>query len=115
MPRSPSGCVFCAIAAGEEPASQVWQDDVCCAFMDIAPISPGHVLVAPRRHAVLLHELPEDVRRHLFDVGQRVRQAIDASTVPADAFNFMLNDGRAANQSVPHVTCTWCRGDAATR
>lgn len=96
-------CIFCAIAAGEEPASRVYQDDLCCAFMDIAPISPGHVLVIPRRHAVLLHELPEDSRRRLFDVGQRVRQAIDASAVPADAFNFMLNDGRAANQTVPHV------------
>ena len=99
MPR----CIFCAIAAGEEPASRVWEDDVCCAFMDVAPISPGHVLVIPRRHARLIHELPQDVRRHLFDVGCRVRRAIGASSVAADGVNLMLNDGRAANQTVPHV------------
>ncbi len=99
MPR----CVFCAIAAGEEPASRVYEDDLCCAFMDIAPISPGHVLVIPRQHAQWLDELPEDVRRHLFEVGCRIRRAIGESSVPADGAHLMLNDGRAANQTVPHV------------
>ena len=33
----------------------------------------------------------------------RQRRAADASAIPGGGVNFLLNDGRAANQTVPHV------------
>lgn len=41
-------CVFCAIVAGEVPSSRVYEDDVIVAFMDLHPVTPGHLLVIPR-------------------------------------------------------------------
>lgn len=95
-------CVFCRIVAGELPASVVHRDELCWAFMDVRPIRPGHVLVVPARHAVHLHELDAATRARLWEVGQRVAGAHRA-TLASPGHNFLLNDGRAANQTVPHV------------
>ena len=42
--------MFCAIAAGEAPASIVWEDTLAIAFMDLRQPNPGHTLVIPRAH-----------------------------------------------------------------
>jgi histidine triad (HIT) family protein len=50
-------CLFCRIAAGEIPASVVYEDDRLLAFKDINPQAPLHVLVIPRRHIETLNDL----------------------------------------------------------
>ena len=40
--------IFTQIIAGEMPGHFVWKDDVCVAFLTIAPLQPGHTLVVPR-------------------------------------------------------------------
>ena len=98
-----AGCIFCAIVRGEAPASFVHRDEVCVAFMDLFPIRSGHVLVVPRAHAVHLHELPEEVRAHLFVVATRIMEAQRASGIGWQGGNVLVNDGPAAGQHVPHV------------
>ncbi|MEU0877480.1 HIT domain-containing protein [Lentzea sp. NPDC005914] len=46
------GCVFCTIVAGEAEASVVCADERAVAFMDLGAVTPGHVMVVPRAHAV---------------------------------------------------------------
>jgi diadenosine tetraphosphate (Ap4A) HIT family hydrolase len=41
--------LFTRIINGEIPGRFVWQDDDVVAFLTIAPITPGHTLVVPRR------------------------------------------------------------------
>lgn len=43
-------CLFCRIAAGEIPATVVYETDDTLAFRDIAPKAPVHVLVIPKAH-----------------------------------------------------------------
>ena len=38
-------CVFCKIAAGEIPASVVYEDDKVIAFDDLEPQMPVHTLI----------------------------------------------------------------------
>ena len=97
------GCIFCAVVAGKAPASIVWQDETCIAFMDLFPLRHGHVLVVPRQHAALLNELPATTRDHLFRVGCQVIAAQKAIGLHADGANLLVNDGKPANQHVPHV------------
>lgn len=52
-----TACLFCRIAAGEIPASIVYQDERLLAFRDINPQAPGHVLVIPRKHIATLNDL----------------------------------------------------------
>lgn len=39
--------VFSKIIDHEIPAHIVWQDETTCAFLDIKPITPGHILLVP--------------------------------------------------------------------
>lgn len=96
-------CVFCAVLRGEMPASVVWRDEVCIAFMDLYPLREGHVLVVPHQHAPLLNELEPATREHLFRIGCRVIAAQKAAGLHADGANLIVNDGKPANQHVPHV------------
>jgi histidine triad (HIT) family protein len=43
-------CIFCKIVAKEIPANIVYEDDNFLAFVDIHPLSPGHVQVIPKQH-----------------------------------------------------------------
>ncbi len=102
MPTQPN-CIFCRIVAGELPASVVHRGERCWALMDIRPVRPGHVLVIPTRHAVLAGELEAPTRARIWELGHSIAAVLRASDLPGDACNFLLNDGRAANQTVPHV------------
>jgi diadenosine tetraphosphate (Ap4A) HIT family hydrolase len=96
-------CIFCAIALGTAPASVVFADDRYLAFMDIHPAQLGHVLVVPRRHAPLLADLSAPEAEALFGLARRVALALGHSGLPCDGVNLLLNDGAAANQTVPHA------------
>ena len=98
-----SDCIFCSIVQGTAPASLVYQDEYCMAFMDLFPMRPGHVLVIPHQHAVFIGELDAATRARIFEVGNAVIQAQKAAGLPCDGNNVFLNDGPAANQHVPHV------------
>ena len=96
-------CVFCQIVAGELPASVVHRGERCWAFMDIRPVTRGHTLVVPARHAVHLEELDDGTRARMWQLGQQIAGAQRASAIPCRDHNFVLNDGKAANQTVPHA------------
>lgn len=96
-------CPFCAIEAGDAPASVVTGDEHTLAFMDINPVNPGHVLVVPRAHAPRLADLAEETGGHLFRVGTHVANALYESSIPTDGINFLVADGEAAGQEVFHL------------
>ena len=96
-------CIFCQILAGASPASFVYRDDVCAAFMDIQPVNPGHVLVIPNTHAAYLADLHADTAAHLARITQRLAAAVRQSGVRCEGVNLFLADGEAAGQEVFHV------------
>jgi diadenosine tetraphosphate (Ap4A) HIT family hydrolase len=96
-------CVFCAVVAGEAPAIPVYEDDDFLAILDIRPIVRGHVLVIPRVHTVDLTDTPPATVADMMRIGQRIARAARASALHADGNNIVLNDGKAAFQSVSHV------------
>jgi diadenosine tetraphosphate (Ap4A) HIT family hydrolase len=52
---------------------------------------------------VRLGDLPPGDAGAILDLGVRVAAAMRAGAVPCDDAHFVVNDGRAAFQSVPHV------------
>jgi histidine triad (HIT) family protein len=94
-------CVFCQIVRGESPASIVYQDDAVIAFMDIQPITQGHMLVAPRGHAVLMKDVPDQVSARAFFVARKLASLVPA-TLGAGGVNLFVADGEVAFQDVPH-------------
>jgi diadenosine tetraphosphate (Ap4A) HIT family hydrolase len=96
-------CPFCAIVAGEAPASIVREDAETLAFMDLNPVNEGHVLVVPKAHHSGLAGLDDATGGRLFAVAQDVAAALRSSAVPTDGINLFLADGAAAGQEVFHV------------
>ena len=94
-------CVFCQIVRGESPASFVFQDDAIIAFMDIQPITQGHVLVAPRGHAIFMKDVPDQVAMRAFFVARKLA-GIMQSVLGAGGVNLFVADGEVAFQDVPH-------------
>lgn len=98
-----NNCIFCKIVEGKADASIVHQDELCTAFMDLYPVKPGHTLVIPNQHATYLADLEDSVRQHLFEVAHQILLAQKKAGIPCDGTNLLVNDGKAANQHVPHV------------
>lgn len=94
--------IFDRLLAGELPASFVYRDERCAAFLDISPMARGHTLVIPTRACVTLDELDAGERAHLWDVAVAVGAAQRAG-LGSQAQHLLVNDGKAASQSVPHV------------
>lgn len=69
--------IFTRIINGEIPGRFVWRDSECVAFMDIQPISRGHLLVVPRQETDRWHDLPPQTAAHLFAVAYKIATALD--------------------------------------
>ncbi|WP_405489662.1 HIT family protein [Nocardia sp. NBC_00511] len=98
-----NGCIFCAIVAGEAPATKIFEDDTLVAFLDIRPITRGHTLVIPKSHASDLDHLDPELGGVLFGFGHRLAKAMRRGGLAADGANLLINDGKAAFQTVHHV------------
>ena len=94
-------CIFCQILKGEAPASLTYEDDTIVAFMDIQPITHGHMLVVPRKHAVLMADMDETVAMRSFRIARELA-ALVRRTLGARGVNLFVADGEVAFQDVPH-------------
>jgi len=93
-------CLFCRIAAGEEPAHRVLEDERFVAFLDVRPVFPGHVLLVPRDHHEAVWDLPADLLGPLGERVQRLSVAVRDAMEGHGAFNAVNN---IVSQSVPHL------------
>ena len=75
--------VFGKIIRGEIPATKVYEDDRCLAFMDINPVSKGHTLLIPKIGYGKIESVPEEVLAYLI---QKVKMLVIAmkSNIPCD-------------------------------
>jgi histidine triad (HIT) family protein len=93
-------CLFCRIAAGDEPAEVVFSDDVSLAFLDNRPLFPGHCLLVPRAHHETLAELPGELVGPLFANAALLSRAIPEAMGKPGSFVALNN---VVSQSVPHL------------
>jgi diadenosine tetraphosphate (Ap4A) HIT family hydrolase len=96
-------CVFCRVVDGTVESSRVYENDEVLAFMDIQPVTDGHLLVIPKRHASDLADLDEQLGMSMFRIAQRLAAALRRSGLPCEGVNLFLADGEAAFQEVFHV------------
>jgi histidine triad (HIT) family protein len=99
-PHSPQ-CVFCKIVHGEIPSAKILETVDVVAFLDINPVNRGHTLLVPKAHHSQLSELPDAVAGAVGSLLPRLCRAITAAT-GADGLNVIVNNGRAAGQTVDH-------------
>lgn len=95
-----TGCAFCRIVTGDAPAAIVFEDETCLGFLDIRPLFPGHVLVAPKAHIETIDALPGDLVAPLFSLAARLSGALPAA-LGCDGSFVAINN--RVSQSVPHL------------
>jgi histidine triad (HIT) family protein len=98
----PQTTVFDQILAGKIPCHRVYEDDHVLAFLDIGPLSPGHMLVIPKERKAHLHQLSDAAAAAVGRVLPRLCRAVLAATGATD-YNVLQNNGSAAHQVVMHV------------
>ena len=94
--------VFGKILRGEIPCHKVYEDDKVLAFLDINPLSAGHVLVAPKEPAETLDRLSDESAAALGRVLPRLCRAVVAAT-GVEEYNVLENNGQGAHQAIAHV------------
>ncbi|GGK59400.1 HIT family protein [Nocardia camponoti] len=89
--------VFSAIIAGDLPGRFVWEDEEFVAFLTIAPVTQGHVLVVPRAEIDQWQDVDPAVFARLNGVAQKIGQAVRA------AFDAPRAGLLIAGLEVPHL------------
>lgn len=107
----PDVCPFC----NHEPDLLVRSSEHGLIIRDRHPVSPGHLLVIPRRHVASFFTLDPLEQADLLNLIVAA-QRLAADGHRPDGVNVGLNDGTAAGQTIAH--CHWhviprYRGDVA--
>ena len=94
--------IFGKILRGEIPCHKVYEDDKVLAFLDISPLSHGHVLVIPKEPAETMDRLSDESAAALGRVLPRLCRAVVAATGTRE-YNVLENNGANAHQAIAHV------------
>jgi histidine triad (HIT) family protein len=94
--------IFSKILRGDVPCHKVYEDDLVLAFLDISPLTRGHVLVIPKEPAETLDKLSDESAAAIGRVLPRLCRAVKRVT-GVEAFNVLENNGPLAHQAVFHV------------
>jgi histidine triad (HIT) family protein len=92
-------CVFCRIAARQDDAKIVFEDDVSMAFLDSRPLFPGHCLLISKTHYETIADLPKDLVGRLFSNTQDLAAVVKGAMQAEGTFVAVNN---TVSQSVPH-------------
>jgi len=69
--------IFSKIIAGDIPCYRIAENDRFFAFLDIAPMAKGHVLVVPKLEVDKLFDLPADYLAEILVFAQPIARAIE--------------------------------------
>jgi histidine triad (HIT) family protein len=95
-------CLFCKIAAGDIPANKLYEDDDVLAFWDIAPQTPKHFLVIPKKHFSGPSAIDES-NEQLVGKMMRIGAQVAAENEIGDNFRVIFNNGPEAGQVIFHI------------
>lgn len=94
-------CIFCKIVEGSIPSAKIYEDEHVYAFMDIMPVSKGHVLLIPKKHIENIYDFSEEEASRLFATAPKIANVLK-SEFELVGMNLLSNNGAPAGQSVFH-------------
>tara|TARA_Y100000310_G_scaffold342206_1_gene444285 strand:- start:7196 stop:7624 length:429 start_codon:yes stop_codon:yes gene_type:complete len=95
-----SDCVFCDMISKKMHRDMLYEDGEVVAFLDIAPVNQGHLLVIPRTHYENIFDVPEETLQKIILVVKKMAQVLDKIS---DGVNVVSNNKKAAGQVVGHL------------
>ena len=95
--------LFQKIAAREIPADIVHETDEFLAIRDVNPQAPTHVLIVPKR---VIPRIADAAEGDAALVGRMLiasREIAEQLGVAASGYRLVINNGRDAGETVPHL------------
>jgi len=95
-------CIFCSIAAGEIPATRVFEDEQVVVFRDIQPKASVHLLLIPKKHISSLMELnrgDDALMAHMMALLPELARAEGLE----QGFRTIIYTGKGGGQEVFHL------------
>lgn len=89
--------LFTRIIEGDLPGRFVWRDERVVAFLTIAPLVPGHVLVVPVEEVDHWIDLPPDLLADVMEVARQIGRVLQTELQPTKVGVIVAGD------EVPHV------------
>lgn len=96
-----NNCIFCQIVTGQSDSWKIFEGQDTYAFLDTAPITPGHILIIPKKHYSCWTQTPEMIMHKIIKTIPQVTKIIDQKLSPG-GYNFVSNQGKIAQQVVMH-------------
>ncbi|MBN1168068.1 MAG: HIT family protein [Methanospirillaceae archaeon] len=91
-------CTFCHPG----PEDIILENGYAYARYDRYPVSPGHLLIIPKRHIASVFEANADEIKNLWELVSRGKEFLDAKHSP-DGYNIGINNGQPAGQTIMHL------------
>ncbi|MCK4649867.1 HIT family protein [Candidatus Pacearchaeota archaeon] len=95
-------CIFCKIAMGEIESYTLYEDEIVRAFLDVSPVSKGHILVVPKKHYENIFETSDEVLEKISIVCKKMA-FLCRDKLGATGVNIINASGKDAQQSVFHL------------
>jgi histidine triad (HIT) family protein len=69
-------CIFCKIGKGEIPCDKIYEDKDFLVFLDIHPVSDGHLLIIPKKHFDWMQEADDETISGIFKLTKKMMLAL---------------------------------------
>ena len=96
MSHLEAACLFC------DASKAILRNDHAYVRFDDFPVNPGHCLIIPVRHVANFFDTTTEERAAMFALVDAARAIVDSRFAPG-GYNFGVNIGSTAGQSVMHV------------
>lgn len=96
-----SDCIFCKIANKEIPSNIVYENDLVMAILDVSPVSLGHVLIIPKKHAENIYDIEEEHLKEIILTAKKIALGYKKIFNINDV-QLIHNAGKNAQQEVFH-------------
>jgi histidine triad (HIT) family protein len=81
----------------------VYEDEYVCAFNDIHPEAPVHVLVVPKKHIASLNEINEENADILVHIHLAAKKVAEKLGISEKGFRLINNCGSDGGQTIFHI------------
>ena len=97
--------IFEKIIARQIPADIVYEDDLVCAFRDVHPQAPIHVLIVPKRLVSRIADAASEDQLLLGHLLLKAAEVAGRLGLTESGYRLVFNNGRDGGETVPHLHC----------
>ena len=88
-----SDCIFCKIIKGEIPSYTIYEDELVKVFLDVNPVTNGHMLIIPKKHYENAFDIDTNIISHSVNLIRDKLYPIIKEKLKADGLTISQNNG----------------------